>query len=153
MPVRKLKEFLTTHDVPYESITHAQTFTAGETAQAAHVKGREMAKVVLVKCDGKMCMAVVPAHYHVDLDRLKEITGAQSIQLAEEKEFEALFPECDIGAMPPFGNLYGMDVFVEQELAEDEAIAFNAGTHTEVIKMAYGDFERLVKPNLGSFAS
>ncbi len=153
MPVRKLKEFLKTHEVPYESITHPETFTAGETAQAAHVKGREMAKVVLVKCEGKMCMAVIPAHYHVDLERLKALSGAEDLQLAEEADFEALFPECDIGAMPPFGNLYDIDVFVEEALAKDEEIAFNAGTHTEVIKMAYGDFARLVEPNLGSFAS
>ena len=111
-----------------------------------------MAKTVMVKIDGKMAMAVLPAIYKVDFDLLKKFSGAGKVGLASEQEFKDMFPECEVGAMPPFGNLYGMEVFVAETLAEDEEIAFNAGSHTELIKLAYKDFEKSVKPKVIKFS-
>jgi len=152
MPVQKLKEYLDSREVPYESITHPETFTAQRTAEAVHVKGKEMAKVVVVSVDGTMAMVVLPADRHVDLKKVKKATGARTIALATEDEFQARFPGCDVGAMPPFGNLYDMMVFEDRELVEDEMIAFNAGTHTEVIKLAYQAYQDAVQPVIGDFA-
>jgi len=152
MPVKKLKEFLESHNIKYVSIRHSRAYTAQEIASAAHIPGKELAKTVMVKIDGKMAMAVLPATYKVDFDLLKEVSGASKVELASEQEFKDLFPECEVGAMPPFGNLYGMEVFVAETLAEDQEIAFNAGSHTELIRLAYKDFEKLVKPKVVKFS-
>lgn len=146
MPARKLTEFLDTNEVKYVRLTHSLAFTAQEIAAAAHIPGKELAKTVIVKIDGQMCMVVLPAPYRVDLELLRKITGANVVELATEVEFKDRFPECEVGAMPPFGNLYGMEVYAEKRLAEDRYIAFNAGSHIELIRLAYKDFERLVKP-------
>ncbi len=148
MPVRKLREFLDGEDVKYVTVSHSAAYTAQEIAASAHIPGKEMAKTVMVKLDGKMAMAVLPAGHKVDFDLLGQEAGAGTAELASEREFQDMFPECELGAMPPFGNLYGMDVFVEESLAEDEEIAFNAGSHTELVKLAYKDFERLAKPKV-----
>jgi Ala-tRNA(Pro) deacylase len=153
MPVKKLKDFLDNQKIKYVTVTHSPTYTAQEIAASAHIPGKELAKTVMVKLDGKMAMAVLPASCKVDFDLLKKAAQADRIELASEKEFKDLFPECELGAMPPFGNLYGMEVFVADTLAEDEEIAFNAGSHTELIRLAYRDFERLVKPKVGKFSS
>lgn len=152
MPVRRLKEFLDSHNIRYVTISHSRAFTAQETATSAHIPGKELAKTVMVKIDGKMAMAVLPASCKVDFDLLRKATGSGQAEIADEKEFKNLFPECEVGAMPPFGNLYGMDVFVARSLTEDEEIAFNAGSHRELVKMAYRDFERLVKPKVMEFS-
>lgn len=152
MPVQKLKEFLDSNDVRYVSIQHSRAFTAQEVAASAHIRGRDMAKTVIVKLDGEFAMAVLPASHHVDFDHLKEGTGATTVQLATEKEFKDLFPGCEVGAMPPFGSLYGMQTWVAEALADNDEIAFNAGTHTEVIRMSYADFERLERPRIVRFA-
>lgn len=152
MPVKRLKEFLDTNNIKYVVISHSRAFTAQETATSAHIPGKELAKTVMVKIDGKMAMAVLPASYKIDFDLLKKATGSSKIEIANEKEFKDLFPECEVGAMPPFGNLYGMDVFVARSLTEDEEIAFNAGSHRELVRMAYRDFEKLVKPKIMEFS-
>jgi len=152
MPVHKLKEFLDSNKVKYVTISHSMAYTAKEIAASAHVPEKELAKTVVLKIDGKMAMAVLPASHKVDFDRLKGTLGAGSVELASEVEFKDRFSDCDIGAMPPFGNLYGMEVFVADSLAEDKEIAFNAGSHTELIKLSYGDFERLVKPKVVTFS-
>jgi len=152
MPVKKLKDFLDNQNIKYVTITHSPTYTAQEIAASAHIPGKVMAKTVMVKIDGKMAMAVLPASCKVDFDLLKKAAGASTVGLASEQEFKNLFPECEIGAMPPFGNLYGMEVFVADALAEDEEIVFNAGSHTELIRLAYKDFERLVKPKVVKFS-
>jgi Ala-tRNA(Pro) deacylase len=152
MPVRRLKEFLDKQHVVYTTMRHATAYTASETAEAAHVPGRELAKTVMVKLDGKMAMAVLPASCKVDLDLLGELAACERVELATEREFRDEFPYCDVGAMPPFGNLYGLPVFVASRLAEDDEIAFSAGTHAELIRMKFDDFERLVKPTVGRFA-
>jgi Ala-tRNA(Pro) deacylase len=152
MPVKKLKEFLDQNNVKYVSIAHSPVYTAQEIAASAHISGKELAKTVMVKLDGKIAMAVLPASYRVDFGQLKEASGAGKAELAAEEEFKDLFPECDVGAMPPFGNLYGLEVYAAESLAEDEKIAFNAGSHTEIIQLAYSDFEKLVKPKVLRFS-
>lgn len=153
MPVQKLKKFLDDNYIKYVSISHSPAYTAQEIAGLAHVPGKELAKTVMVKIDGTMAMAVLPASYQVDFDLLKEATSACRVELASEPEFSDMFPGCEVGAMPPFGNLYNMEVFVAESLADDEEIAFNAGSHTELIQLAYEDFERLVEPTVLKFSS
>lgn len=153
MPTQKLKTFLDSHRVPYLTIHHSMAFTAQQIAASAHISGKEIAKTVMIKVDGKMAMAVLPASFQVDFDLLKRTTGASKVELADEREFKDRFPECEIGAMPPFGNLYDMDVFVAESLTKQEEIAFNAGSHTELIQMGYKDYERLVKPNILKFSA
>ena len=152
MPVQKLKELLDANGVKYVTISHSRAYTAQEIAATAHVSGKELAKAVMVKLDGKMAMAVLPASFALDLNLLRQVAGGAKVELASEAEFQGLFPGCETGAMPPFGNLYGMDVFVAEKLREDEQIAFNAGSHTELIQLAYKDFERLVKPKIAKLA-
>ena len=148
MPTKRLKDFLDKEGVKYVSIRHSKAYTMPEIAHMAHISGKKVAKTVMIQVDGKMAMAVVSSPEHVDFSMLKQLTGADSVTLACEKEFEELFPGCEAGAMPPFGNLYGMDVFVSPELAEQEEIAFNAGTHTELLQIDYADFARLVRPKV-----
>jgi Ala-tRNA(Pro) deacylase len=151
MPVQRLKEFLDRERVKYVSIQHSPAYTAQEVAATAHVPGRELAKTVMVKVDGRMAMAVLPASQKADLSLLCAALGVGRVELATEAEFRRSFPECELGAMPPFGNLYDMDVYVSEGLTEDEEIAFNAGSHTELIRLAYLDFERLVRPKVLRF--
>ncbi len=151
MPVRKLMDFLDKERVKYATINHAMAFTAQDVAASAHVPGREMAKTVIVKIDGKMAMIVLPADHKVDLGALRKAVGAQEVALATEDEFKWKFPESEIGAMPPFGNLYGIDTYVEDSLTKDDMIAFNAGSHTELIKIAYADYARLAHPKVVGF--
>ena len=146
MPETRLKEFLDKEHVKYVSIGHSPAFTAQEIAEAAHIPGKKLAKCVIVKIDGKLAMVVLPASEHVRLTNLRKTLGAQNVELADEDEFRQAFPDCETGAMPPFGNLYGMNVFVSQALREDEEIAFNAGSHSELIRLNYADYERLVHP-------
>jgi Ala-tRNA(Pro) deacylase len=153
MPVKKLREFLDSNHIRYVCIGHSRAYTAQEIAASAHIPGKELAKTVMVKIDNKMSMAVLPASHKIDFDLLKMAAGASEVELATEREFKGMFPECEPGAMPPFGNLYGMDVFVEQTLAEDDEIAFNAGSHTELIRLSYEDFTRLVKPRMVELAA
>jgi Ala-tRNA(Pro) deacylase len=148
MPVKRLQEFLDNHGVRYVTIRHSPAYTAQEIAQSAHIRGQELAKTVMVKIDGKMAMAVLPASQKVDLELLRQAADAKKVELAREAEFEERFPGCEPGAMPPFGNLYGMEVYVADALTADEHIAFNAGSHTELIKTDYEDFERLVRPRI-----
>ena len=145
---RKLREFLDSQRIKYVTISHSPAYTAQEIAACAHIPGKELAKTVMVKADGKMAMAVVPASHKVNLAHVREAAGAKQLDLAGEQDFKGAFPECEIGAMPPFGNLYGMDVYVSETLAKDEEIAFNAGSHTELIRLSYKDFERLVRPKV-----
>jgi len=153
MPIRKLKNFLDEQNIKYVVISHSTAYTAQEVAQSAHISGKELAKTVVIKLNGKLAMAVLPATFQIDFDLLKEATGAKAVELAAEDEFQSKFPDCELGAMPPFGNLYGMDVFVEQGLMADEEIAFNAGNHRELIKLAYKDFAKLVEPKVIAFSS
>ena len=153
MPLTKLNEFLDAQNVKYVTIRHSPAYTAPEIAASAHVPGNELAKTVIVRLAGKLAMAVLPASYRVDFERLREATGAKDVTLAVERDFVGLFPGCEPGAIPPFGNLYGLDVYVADVLAEDDEIVFNAGTFTELMKLSYRDFARLVKPRIMRFAA
>lgn len=147
MPLRKLKDYLDSQKVRYESVAHYETYTSQETAQSAHISGRELAKTVMIKINGKMAMAVLPAFQKIDFALLKAAVG-ERVELADEQEFMDMFPDCEVGAMPPFGNLFGMEVYVAEGLTRDKEIAFNAGSHIELIKLSYKDFSRLVKPTV-----
>jgi Ala-tRNA(Pro) deacylase len=151
MVLQKLRDFLDQNQVKYVTISHSPAFTAQEIAAAAHVPGKEIAKTVMVKTDGEIMMVVLPGSMRVDLNRLLDATGAQEVELAYESEFRNLFPDCELGSMPPFGNLFGLRTFVAEELTEDEEIAFNAGSITELIRLGYSDFERLVQPRVLPF--
>jgi Ala-tRNA(Pro) deacylase len=153
MPVKKLKEFLDQNHVKYVSITHSKAYTAQEVAASAHIPGQSMAKTIIVDLDGEMAMAVLPANRKIVLEDLREITGSERARFVSENKFKDRFPDCEIGAMPPFGNLYGMGVYAADSLAANTEIAFNAGSHEEVIKLDYKDFARLVKPNVMSFTT
>jgi Ala-tRNA(Pro) deacylase len=149
----KLTEFLDKHNTKHEVITHSPAYTAQEIAASAHIPGKNLAKTVIVRIDGNMTMAVLPASYRIDFKLLKKAIGASKLELLREEEFKDMFPDCDVGAMPPFGNLYDMEVLVAESLAEEDDVAFNAGCHTELIKMAYKDYESLVKPKVMKFSS
>ena len=153
MPATRLKKFLDDRNVRYVLISHSPAYTAQEIAAAAHVPGQEMAKSVVIKVDGEMALAVLPASYRVDLELLRSVAGARKVELADEKEFAKAFPGCEVGAMPPFGNLYSMKTFVADSLAEDESIAFNAGSHTELMRMRFDDFQRVVEPQIVEIAT
>jgi Ala-tRNA(Pro) deacylase len=149
---KRLKDYLEKNRIPYELGYHMMVYTAQEVAAAQHVPGKEMAKVVMVKADGKMVMLVLPASYQVDMKKLKAALQCKKVGMAKEKDFEELFPECEIGAMPPFGNLYNIDVWVDQVLAEDEFIVVQGGSHVETLKIKYSDYARLVSPKVGDFS-
>lgn len=153
MPVQQLKEFLDSHNIKYVTMIHSRAYTAQEIASLAHVRGEEFAKTVIVRLDGKLVMAVLPASFHVDLSLLKTAAKGKKIGLASETDFRDRFPGCEVGAMPPFGPLYGLPVFVDESLTRDREIAFNAGTHHELIRLSYKDFERLVQPKVANFAT
>jgi len=152
MPAKQLKEFLDSHNVKYVTLTHSRAYTAQEIAALAHIRGKDFAKTVIIRIDGELVMAVLPASFQVDLLLLKAAAGGNRIALASETDFRDKFPECELGAMPPFGQLFGMRVFVDQNLAKDKEIAFNAGTHNELIRLSYEDFAKLVHPKVADFA-
>ncbi|MFH1195072.1 MAG: YbaK/EbsC family protein [bacterium] len=152
MPVNKLKTYLDENKIKYVTIHHSKAYTAQEIAASAHIKGKKLAKSVVLKVNGKMALAVLPASYSIDFGLLKEALGTDNARLANEPEFKDKFPDCEVGAMPPFGNLFGLDVYVEASLVEDEEISFNACSHTELMRLEYTDFEKLVKPKIIRFA-
>ena len=153
MPATKLKEFLDSRGIKYVSLQHSPAYTAPEIAASAHVSGCDFAKTVIVKIGGTMAMVVLPANRKLVLADLREMLETDRIKLATEEEFKGAFPDCEIGAMPPFGNLYGMPVYVASILAAEPEITFTAGTHTDVIKMAYRDFAQLVNPQTLDFVT
>jgi Ala-tRNA(Pro) deacylase len=152
MPLTKLKKYLDGNKIKYIIISHSSAYTAQEIAARAHIRGRELAKTVLLKIDGKMVMAVLPASYKINFEQLAKELNSSNVRLAYEQEFMDKFPDCEIGAMPPFGNLYAMEVFVAKSLMQDEEISFNACSHTELIKLSLKDFVSLVKPKIIQFS-
>lgn len=148
MPLSKLRDFLDSHNIKYMVISHSLAYTAQGVAALAHVSGKKLAKTVILKIDGILGMAVIPASEHVDLDRVRTLTGAQVVQLATEREFKHAFPDCETGAMPPFGNLYDMPVYADAALASHDEITFSAGSHRELVRMSWKDLEGLVNPTV-----
>jgi Ala-tRNA(Pro) deacylase len=153
MALASLTEYLDTHNIAYLVISHSPAYTAQGIAGLTHISGKELAKTVIVKLDGRLAMAVLPAKFHVNLVMLREAANAKTAALASEDDFKDRFPQCETGAMPPFGNLFSLDVFADDSLEQDKEIAFNAGTHRELIRMAWEDFKRLVEPNVIRFAA
>ena len=147
----KLESYLRQNGVPFEVRHHPQAFTAQELSEREHVPGKMHAKVVMVIADGKMVMLALPAPWRVDLERAAGALGARDVRLAREDEFVAAFPDCEPGAMPPFGNLYRLQVYVDPSLAEDDIIHFPVGTHTDSMSLKYRDFARLVGPTVAAF--
>lgn len=146
MPVKSVKDFLDKHNVKYVSMSHSPAFTSQEIAAAAHVSGKALAKTVIVRIDGDLAMVVIPANSQINFAKLKEVTGAQSVDLASESEFKDRFAGCEVGAMPPFGNLFDMPVYLADQLGMNDHIVFNAGSHSELMQLDYQDFDNLVKP-------
>jgi len=148
----RLEAYLRENKVPFQIVHHPLAYTAQEVAAAEHVPGKMLAKVVMVFADGKLAMLTLPAPHRVDLTKAAAVLGAREVRLAHEEEFAAAFPDCEVGAMPPFGNLYDLPVYVDNVLAGDEEIVFQAGTHTDTMTLRYADFQRLVKPEVGDLA-
>jgi Ala-tRNA(Pro) deacylase len=146
MPLSKLRRFLDSHNIKYMVISHSLAYTAQGVAALVHVSGKKLAKTVIVKIDGILAMAVLPASEHLDLDRLRALTGAQIVELATECEFKDAFADCETGAMPPFGNLYDIPVYADAILAAHDEITFSAGSHRELLRMDWKDLARLVNP-------
>lgn len=148
MPITTLRQYLDSHNIKYLIVSHSIAYTAQGIAALVHLSGKKLAKTVIVKIDGVLAMAVVPASLHVDLDLLRAATGAAAVELATEQEFTDAFPDCETGAMPPFGNLYDMPVYADSGLAEHEEITFNAGSHRELMRLTWADLVRLVDPQI-----
>ncbi len=146
MPIQKLRNFLDSHRIKYFIISHSPAYTAQEIAASAHVPGKELAKTVMVTIDGRLAMAVLPASGKLDFTMLERVASSNDVLLASEEDFADMFPGCEVGAMPPFGNLFGMKTYVDRELARDEEIVFNAGDHTELLRLSFRDYEHLVHP-------
>lgn len=148
----QVENYLKSQGIQYQEAHHPLAYTAQDVAASEHVSGRLVAKVVMAMSDRKLYMLILPASFKVDLEKARKELGLPNLCLASERDFERLFPGCEVGAMPPFGNLYGLPVYVDPRLAEDPEIIFQAGTHTETIKMRYSDFERLVHPQVRDLA-
>ena len=146
MGAPKLMQYLNDNNVNYETMEHPTAYTAQEIAEKAHIKGKSFAKTVMVKIDGELAMAVLPGNDMLDLGLFKNACGGSNIELVKETEFRDQFPDCELGAMPPFGNLYHMKVWVDTDLSEDGTIAFNADNHHELCLMSFSDYEKLVEP-------
>lgn len=149
----KLVEYLEENRISYATVPHPAAQTAHQVATLTQTPDQEIAKTVMIKVDGDLAMAVVPASRDVDLEKLEVLLGADRVRLAGESDFKRRFPDCETGAMPPFGNLYGMKVYVDESLTKDMEIGFDAGSHSELIRIAYADFERLVKPIVLKFSA
>lgn len=153
MITRKLIDYLDQNNIHFVIINHSSAYTSSEIAASAHVKGQELAKTVMVKIDGTMNLVVIPAKYKINFEYLKKHTGGKNIELASEEEFTELFPDCQTGAMPPFGNIYGLKTYLDKTLTYDEEIAFNAGNHSQLIRISFSDYLDLEKPDISNFAA
>ena len=147
----RLEQYLRENGVGFEVMTHSQAFTAQEMAAALHVPGHQVAKVVIVEADGQPAMLVLPAPYRLNIEKVRTLLGVKQARLAKEDEFTDLFPDCATGAMPPFGNLYDVPVYVDKSLTKESHIVFRVGSHRETVKLAYADYSRLAQPKVGEF--
>lgn len=152
MPIRPLSEFLEHRNVRYRCYNHRPTYTAEATAHALHLPDDVVAKTVLLRADGQLVLAVLPASEAIDLTRFATLTGTRKVALASEQDMASVAPLCDPGCLPPVGNLYGLPVYVDASLAADDVIAIDSGTHTESVCMTYADFETMVQPRVMQFS-
>ena len=149
MPVPKVKEFLDKHHINYVSLAHSPAFTSQEIAAAAHVSGKKMAKIVVIKMDGKLAMVVIPANHHLDFSNMKHASGAKTVDLASESEFKEKFTGCEVGAMPPFGDMFdNMPVFLSEALSHEDTLLFNAGSHSELLQVSASDYKKVAHPTV-----
>jgi len=149
---RRIREYLDSQNVPYEWLPHPQAFTAQEVAHSLHISGKRLAKTVIVDADGRTVMAVLPASHRLLMPELKAVLEARHLMMLPEGELAKIFPECDLGALPPFGNLYGIDVWVDRAITDQGEIVFNAGTHVDAVRMKYADYAQLAKPHVARFS-
>ena len=152
MPIRRLKKYLDSHHIRYLVMDHSPAFSALEVAEYTHISGKFIAKTIILIIEDQPAMLVLPGTEKVNLDFFKEFCETQDVRLATEDEFKEIFPDCEVGAMPPFGNLYGINVYVAKTLTVDDEIAFNAGNHHQIVKMKYRDFDRLARPVVLDFS-
>ena len=149
---RRIRDYLHSQDVPYEQVHHSQAFTAQETAHSLHISGKRCAKAVVLDGDGKLVMAVIPASNRLNLQELRATLEVNRLEMLPESELAKGFPDCDLGAIPPFGNLYGIDLWVDRTVSDGEEIVICAGTHEDCLRMKYSDFSKLTKPRLARFS-
>ncbi|MBI1941154.1 MAG: YbaK/EbsC family protein [Acidobacteria bacterium] len=149
---QRIRDFLEASKVNYEWLPHPEAFTAQEVAHSLHVSGKRLAKTVVLDADGRLVMAVLPASHRLDLHELKAALAVKRLEMLPESELAKIFPDCDLGAIPPLGSLYGMDVWVDGAVAQSEEIVFTAGTHVDAVRIAYSDFVQLAKPRVGHFS-
>lgn len=149
---RRIREYLDSQNVPYEWLPHPQAYTAQEVAHSLHISGKRLAKVVVVNADGRLVMAVLPASHRLMVAELKGAVEARQVEMLPEGELAKVFPDCDLGAIPPFGNLWGVGVWVDRSIADQGEIVFNAGTHVDAVRMKYGDYAGLAKPRVARFS-
>jgi Ala-tRNA(Pro) deacylase len=149
---QRIRDYLDSQNVPYETLHHSQAFTAQEVAHSLHVSGKKCVKAVVAEGDNKTVIVVTPASHRLNLQELKAALKVNQLEMLVESELVGLFPDCDLGAVPPFGNLYGIDVWVDRAVASTEKILFCAGTHEDCIRMRYSDFAKLARPFVGHFS-
>ncbi len=149
---QRIRDYLASQNVPYETLHHSQAFTAQEVAHSLHVSGKKCVKAVVASGDNKLVVAVMPASHRLNFRELKAALKAEQLEMLVERELVGLFPDCDLGAVPPLGNLYGIEVWVDRAVANAEKILFCAGTHKECIRMRYSDFAKVTRPYMGHFS-
>ncbi|MGH9788327.1 MAG: aminoacyl-tRNA deacylase [Candidatus Acidiferrales bacterium] len=148
----RLKDFLDRFEIGYDVMHHDPAFTAQELAARMHISGFEFTKAVVVKLDGEFALVAVPAPLRINFKELARVAGAKKCRLANEQEFQQFFPDCELGAMPPFGNLYQLPTYADIGVTRNENIVINAGTHAEALRLRFADFNRLARPRVGRFA-
>jgi Ala-tRNA(Pro) deacylase len=149
---KSIREYLDSHKVSYESLPHSQAFEAREVAHALHIPEAQFAKAIVLRADGRLVMAVLPASHRVSFHHLRERLEVSHLEMAGESELASLCSDCELGAFPPFGRLCGMDVWVDSELTRSQEIIFNAGTHGEALRMKYADYACVENPHVAMFA-
>lgn len=149
---QRIRDYLDSHDVAFEPLHHSQAFSGQEVAHSLHVSGRRLAKTLVLNGDGKLLMAVIPASHRLNLQELRAAVEVGRLEMLPESELTRLFPDCDLGAIPPFGRLYGLEVWVDRAISDGEEVVFCAGTHEDCLRMKYGDFAKLAMPRLGRFS-
>jgi Ala-tRNA(Pro) deacylase len=149
---RRIREYLDSQNVPYEWLPHPQAFTAQEVAHSLHISGKRLAKTVILRADDRMVMVVLPASHRLIMNELRSAMEARQLEMLPEGELAKVFPDCDLGAIPPFGHLYGIEVWVDRTIADQGEIVFNAGTHVDAVRMKYHDYAAVAKPRVGRFS-
>ena len=149
---KRIRMYLDSQNVPFEWLKHPEAFTAQEVAHALHLSGKRLAKTVVVQADSRMAMVLLPASHRLIMSELKGVLEAREVYLVSEEQLAATFPGCDLGAIPPLGDLFGMDVWVDRTIADQEEVVFNAGSHVDAVRMKYHDFAALSKPRIGRFS-